>query len=364
MERLNAETRTIGAILKEEFFYRIPEYQRPFSWDTDNFEDLIDDIVDANKEQEYFLGTIVLHRQDKEGVYDVVDGQQRLTSLKILLACLRDAVEKDKFKSDIQKKILQEEDVVDNIPLKIRLEVKDRQLFSEVVVTSGGTNKTEDKDGLPEPELRYINAVNIFRSKLKGLNQGDIEQLIKLISQKCVVIFLATHNFAVAFKLFTIVNDRGKQLRRIDILKALNIAPDVIIKNTVRNKISHDWEQIEKDLGEAKFESVFHLVRLILLRDKPQGDLLKEFEERIFDKKDGVTKGEPFFNLIFEYARLYSKIFEEREFVPEDKPDHNRYRALIHIMDSEFIASELRNGGPVSCTSPTNSGLKNSIHSA
>jgi len=342
MERLNAETRTIGAILKEEFFYRIPEYQRPFSWDTDNFEDLIDDIVDANKEQEYFLGTIVLHRQDKEGVYDVVDGQQRLTSLKILLACLRDAVEKDKFKSDIQKKILQEEDVVDNIPLKIRLEVKDRQLFSEVVVTSGGTNKTEDKDGLPEPELRYINAVNIFRSKLKGLNQGDIEQLIKLISQKCVVIFLATHNFAVAFKLFTIVNDRGKQLRRIDILKALNIAPDVIIKNTVRNKISHDWEQIEKDLGEAKFESVFHLVRLILLRDKPQGDLLKEFEERIFDKKDGVTKGEPFFNLIFEYARLYSKIFEEREFVPEDKPDHNRYRALIHIMDSEFIASEWR----------------------
>jgi hypothetical protein len=342
MEKLNAETRTIGAILKEEFFYRIPEYQRPFSWETDNFEDLIDDIIDANKEQEYFLGTIVLHRQEKDGVYDVVDGQQRLTSIMILLACLRDTVEKEKFKSDLQKKILQEEDVVDNIPLKIRLEVKDRKLFSEVVVAAGGTDNTDGKSDLPEPELRYINAVNIFRSKLKGMGQAEIEQVIKFISQRCVVIFLATHNFAVAFRLFTIVNDRGKQLRRIDILKALNIAPDVIIKSTVRNKIAQEWEQMEKNLGESKFESVFHLVRLVLLRDKPQGDLLKEFEERIFDKTIGVTKGEAFFNLIFEYASLYSKIFEERDFVPEDKPEHNRYRALIHIMDSEFIASEWR----------------------
>lgn len=342
MEKLNAETRTIGAILKEEFFYRVPEYQRPFSWDSDNFEDLIDDILEANKEQEYFLGTIVLHKQEKEGVYDIVDGQQRLTSVMILLACLRDVVEKDKFKSDIQKKILQEEDVVDNIPLKIRLEVKDRKLFSEVVVTSGGTNTIDDKNGLPEPEWRYINAVNIFRSRLKGLSQADIEHTIRFISQKCVVIFLATHNFTVAFKLFTIVNDRGKQLRRIDILKAINIAPDVIIKDTVRNRISHEWEQFEKDLGESKFESIFHLVRLILLRDKPQGDLLKEFEDRIFDKKDGVTRGEAFFNLIFDYAKLYSKIFVERDFVPEEKQDHIRYRALVHIMDSEFIASEWR----------------------
>jgi uncharacterized protein with ParB-like and HNH nuclease domain len=342
MEKLNAETRAIGVILKEEFFYRIPEYQRPFSWDTDNFEDLIDDIINANKEQEYFLGTIVLHKQEKEGVYDVVDGQQRLTSVMILLACLRDIVAKDKFRGDLQKKILQEEDVVDNIPPKIRLEVKDRKLFFELVVTPDGTSKASQKNGLPEPEWRYINAVSIFRSKLEKLSQAEIEQIIKFISQKCVVIFLATHNFAVAFKLFTIVNDRGKQLRRIDILKATNLAPDVIIKDTVRNKISHDWEQIEKDLGESKFESVFHLIRLIYLRDKPQSDLLKEFEDRIFNQKDGITKGEPFFNLIFDYARLYSKVFEERDFVPEDNQEHIRYRALIHIMDSEFIASEWR----------------------
>ena len=184
MEKLNAETRAIGAILKEEYFYRVPEYQRPFSWDDDNFEDLIEDIVDANQEQEYFLGTIVLHHNEKEGIYDIVDGQQRLTSMMILLACLRDLVDKDKFKNDIQKKILQEEDVVDNIARKIRLEVKDRQVFKEIVVTKDGTIVIDVKKKLPEPEWRYINAVNIFRSRLLKLPQERIEQLIKFISQK------------------------------------------------------------------------------------------------------------------------------------------------------------------------------------
>ena len=343
MEKLNADTRAIGAILKEEFFYRVPEYQRPFSWDDDNFEDLIDDILSANKEQEYFLGTIVLHRQEKEGIYDVIDGQQRLTSIMILLACLRDLAAKPNFKNDIQKKILQEEDVVDAIPAKERLEVKDRHIFKEVVVTDGGTVAARGKKSLPEPEWRYINAVNIFLSRLSGLSQDDIEQVIRFISQKCVVIFLATPNFAVAFRLFTIVNDRGKQLRRIDILKATNLAPDIILKESVRNKISHEWEGFEKGLGEAKFESIFHLVRLILLRDKPQGDLLNEFEKRIFNNtKEGITRGEPFFDLIFEYSALYRSIFDEREFVPEGDKDHIPYVALIHIMDSEFSASEWR----------------------
>jgi uncharacterized protein with ParB-like and HNH nuclease domain len=342
VEKLNAETRAIGAILKEDYFYRIPEYQRPFSWDDDNFEDLIDDIVSANKDQEYFLGTFVLYKNEKEGVFDVVDGQQRLTSMMILLACLRDLVHKDKFKTDIQKKILQEEDVVDNIPAKVRLEVKDRQIFKETVVIANGTLSADNKKSLPEPEWRYVNAVSIFRSRLASLGQENLEQVIKFISQKCVVIFLATPSFAFAFRLFSIVNDRGKQLRRIDILKATNLAPDVILKESVRNKISQQWEEIEKDLGEVKFESIFHLVRLILLRDKPQGDLLNEFEKRIFNAKEGITKGEPFFDLIFDYAKLYSSVFEQRDFIPEGKKDHIQYNALIYIMDSEFSASEWR----------------------
>jgi uncharacterized protein with ParB-like and HNH nuclease domain len=341
MKNLEGKTISIGQLLSQEFFFRVPEYQRPFSWDADNFDDLIDDITTASKEQEYFLGTIVLHARDQKGNYDVVDGQQRLTSLMILLACLRDKVAEAEYKSGIQSKILQPKNVVDGIPEKIRLEVKDRQIFGEIVLKIDGTAEERNERLLPEPEWRYVNATNIFRSKLSKLSEEEIQKLITFLNQKCVVIYLATSTFDDAFRLFTIVNDRGKQLRRIDVLKSINIAPDIITKDTVRNKLAQKWEELEKDLGADTFENIFHLLRLILLKDKPQGDLLKEFEDRVFANST-VAKGEPFLNLIFDYVNLYKKIFIDKEIVPQDSSEHNRYHNLIHIMDSEFRASEWR----------------------
>ncbi len=259
----------------------------------------------------------------------------------ILLACLRDLVKDEDYKAGLQAKILQQKNVVDGIPERVRLEVKDRQAFGEIVLTPGGTSTTRSENSLPEPEWRYVNAVNVFRSKLENLRQAELQRIITFLNQKCVVIYLATPAFDDAFRLFTIVNDRGKQLRRIDVLKAINIAPDVITKDTVRERGAQKWEEIEKELGESTFESVFHLVRLVLLKEKPQGDLLKEFEDRIFAKKT-VSKGEPFFNLMFDYAKLYTAIFIDRDVVPTHAAEHNKYQALIHVMNSEFHASEWR----------------------
>ena len=219
MEKLEAKTRPIGTLLSQEFFFRIPEYQRPFSWDSDHFEDLVDDITSANKNQDYFLGTIVLHHREDLALYDIVDGQQRLTSLMILLACLRDIITAEDFKTGIQAKLVQNKNVVDGIPEKVRLEVRDRKIFNEIVVTKDGTNLEAKQEVRPEPEWRYVRAVNVFRSKLEKLNQDELQGVVTFINQKCVLIYLATPTFDDAFRLFTIVNDRGKQLRRIDILK-------------------------------------------------------------------------------------------------------------------------------------------------
>jgi hypothetical protein len=341
MKKLDGRTISIGEILSLDWFFRIPEYQRPFSWETDNFEDLIDDLTSADPNTEYFLGTVVLHNRGDEGYRDVVDGQQRLTSILILLACLRDRVENAQFKSGLQKKIKQEEDVVDGIPERDRLEVKDSEVFKKLVVTQNGTIDAKSKSGLPEPEWRYHEAVSVFAEKLDQYQQSDLEKLIQFIGQRCVLIYLSTDTFDDAFRLFTIVNDRGKQLRRIDVLKAINISPDVISSEVKRHRIAKQWEDVEKNLGESAFESIFHLVRLILLKDKPQADVLKEFEDRIFPK-GLVSKGEAFSNLIFDYARLYDKIFVSRSIVPPENPAYKKYRALIHIMDNHFKASEWR----------------------
>jgi hypothetical protein len=80
------------------------------------------------------------------------------------------------------------------------------------------------------------------------------------------------------------VNDRGRQLRRIDILKAQNISPDAIAIEATRDKVAKQWETMENEIGEDNFESILFAMRMILVKEKPQEDLLAEFDKRVFGK--------------------------------------------------------------------------------
>ncbi|EJC22443.1 hypothetical protein HPHPP1B_0001 [Helicobacter pylori Hp P-1b] len=73
-------------LVDAEYFYQVPDYQRPYVWDKDHLGALIDDLVGSytnNKEDEYFCGSIVIAENPKDKRWDVVDGQQRLTSFII-----------------------------------------------------------------------------------------------------------------------------------------------------------------------------------------------------------------------------------------------------------------------------------------
>lgn len=335
-----SDTKTIGQLLDPKEFYKVPSYQRPYSWETDQFDDLVLDIKNAPRNQQYFLGTIVLHK-DTDGQLAVVDGQQRLTSLLILLACLRDSIEDDQYKAELQDKLMQKEKKVDQIPERVRLEVKNPEIFQKVVIELGGTLSQHDTADLSKPEVRYLTAAASFHQGIAELTQDQKKEYVSFISNKCVVIYLLAENFEQAFRLFEVVNDRGKQLRRVDVLKALTVAPEVIAHESIRTRVSKDWEDLEEDVGEEIFESVFFLVRLIYVKDKPQSDLLREFENRIFSK-GLISRGEKFADLIFDYVKLYRDIFIDKTYLGTDHKFSIRYQSLIHIMDKEFAASEWR----------------------
>lgn len=341
MNNLEGKTEVIGKLFSSDFFFKIPDYQRPFAWDEDNFTDLMDDLITAQSDQQYFLGTLVLHKKDDKNNYDVVDGQQRLTTLLILISCLRDLISDTKFKEQLQGKIVQEENKVDGIPEKPRIEVKDRAIFRELILNIDGTNTKKRLGDLVEPEVRYLQAIKTFKKKLGSLTQPEIEKFTQFVNQKCVIIYLSTSTFDDAFKLFTIVNDRGKQLRRIDILKAQNISPDAVAITATRDKISKDWERLENDLGESTLESILHLIRMIIVKEKPQEDIFNEFEKRIF-KKGLMSKGENFVDTVRAYGELYQKIFLDKDYLGETSDNYLKYRAMVHIMNSEFEASEWR----------------------
>lgn len=79
----------IESLLKGQTFF-IPRFQRPYSWDDENIQDLWNDVIASNGE-DYFIGSMVVFKQNKQA-YGVVDGQQRLTTLTIFICCIRDAL--------------------------------------------------------------------------------------------------------------------------------------------------------------------------------------------------------------------------------------------------------------------------------
>src|SRR6266496_1273530 len=104
--------RTISQLL-ESGFYKIPRFQRPYSWDKENVDDLWSDAI-ANEDPDYFIGSFVLFKEKEHGnVYMVVDGQQRLTTLTLLLASVRNALDKlqlPNLAAGIQK-LIEREDI-------------------------------------------------------------------------------------------------------------------------------------------------------------------------------------------------------------------------------------------------------------
>ena len=92
--QIESYDRNVDQLLRMGYF-KIPRFQRPYSWERTETEDFWNDTI-ADSESEYFIGSIVVFKYS-EGVNGIVDGQQRLTTLTMLLSSIRDALENEGF---------------------------------------------------------------------------------------------------------------------------------------------------------------------------------------------------------------------------------------------------------------------------
>ncbi|MGR6646321.1 DUF262 domain-containing protein, partial [Avibacterium paragallinarum] len=134
---INAKTFSLSKVFSSDFQYVIPNYQRPYSWEKEHIKQLFDDLYEfyqRSTEEDYFLGSIVVIKQDKIPKSDVVDGQQRLTSLTILFAALASYL-KGNHKESIKNYIQQAENPAEDIPAQPRLTLRelDNDFFNKYI---------------------------------------------------------------------------------------------------------------------------------------------------------------------------------------------------------------------------------------
>jgi len=345
MGRKIESDRIIIGKLFEDFWFLIPEYQRPYVWTLDNVNDLLEDLwfaYENSPEDEYFIGSLVLKKvtQSTFDEYEVLDGQQRLTTFALLFTILKEKARDERLKRTLAESLFQEENPYRNIPERSRIVYGirgDSDKFLREFIHSG--NKRLDEKDVSVKNM--INAIETMEKFFK--NKNNIEDFAKFLLNKVVFIYVATEDREDAFRLFAILNNRGVPLTNADILKAINIGE---IEKSGNKKLAEEyakkWEDIQNELGDD-FDRFLGFIRTILVKEKARKSLLEEFEEKIY-KEGKLAKGKATVNLLNKYYGIYTKIID---FSPTDKPlsshsdeKNNEYKNLITIMKTALPSTD------------------------
>src|SRR5579864_8577387 len=143
-------------IFSDDFVFTIPRYKRAYAWTTDQSEELFQDLLRAMDSYEksiddlppYFLGSIVLIKEDDEPDAQVIDGQQRLTTLTMLLAALRSLI-KSEYAEILTSFLCEKGNVIIGTPKRYRLRLRERdaQFFQQYIQNEGGIEELKVLQG-------------------------------------------------------------------------------------------------------------------------------------------------------------------------------------------------------------------------
>lgn len=254
---LNAETDTFGGIIKGDNKFTVPLYQRDYSWEQQHWDDLWLDIqTNRHTETKHYMGSVVLVSRGNKR-YDIIDGQQRLTTLTILVLAivdaLRELVEKgiDVDNNNNRIELLRTDFIGKksyslNYENKIELNESNNPFFSTYL-----TNFRKPINIASEVKSNRLlfKCFNFYKDKIKEevYGEGDVDSLIsfvEFISDSLLFIQITATDDLSAYLIFETLNDRGLDLSVTDLLKnylfsIVNEADRPHVKNIWNVTINH-----------------------------------------------------------------------------------------------------------------------------
>lgn len=276
--------------------FRIPDYQREYSWGETQRRDLLYDLeglrqIDSHKQ--HFMGTLVLHDKNKQldapgkeyQVVDIVDGQQRLTTLAILLSCIAD--ELDELEGDqadyparsIRENFLAEKIGVDRI-VKLHLQGRQSKYFDKYILRDEPHPKPETPG---DANLR--NAEKEFEQYLSDKREsaddwlGYLLELKQAITQRLAFVVYEVEDEAEVGIMFEVMNARGKPLTQLEKVKnyLLYLVSKVASGSAVgalSDRVNDTWKHVLSTIQgvERADEDQLLLYDWVINPDAPEGE--------------------------------------------------------------------------------------------
>jgi hypothetical protein len=231
-------------------FFEVPDYQRGYAWGDLQVKDLIKDIERiSGRKHNHYTGTIVITPKTKESnTYEIVDGQQRLTTLVIFLKSIYETDEKKYFW--IKNKFLIKGGLGNERQL-LRLNQDYNNFFNEFILKGNNNISPQNKY-----EENIKNTKLLFDEYLLN-NKIEPKIILKTICQRLGFLIFEPKNDSEIGIMFEVINNRGKELSELEKIKNYFIYyATVLNKDSLRLAINQKWKLIIDFLSEAEQTSV------------------------------------------------------------------------------------------------------------
>jgi hypothetical protein len=277
-----------------ECFYIVPDYQREYVWTDKEVHQLLEDIgeqIDVGTTREYFIGTVLVSPTDQKNHYEVIDGQQRLTTFFLLLCALRHLLQQEPEAQHLNRLISDSYTGSTGIVTRLKLDPRYEsaaEVMAKVVEING--DPVAVRAGVQSSGIasfgsleNLINAYSTLYRYLKD-NYDDNAKLKKYwfyLATNVVFIQIST-DVSSALKIFETINERGVGLNPMDLLKNLLFTQ---VKQAQFTQLKDEWKKITKPLEKQK-EKPLRFLRYFLMANyvikNERGDAVVR-EDEIYD---------------------------------------------------------------------------------
>lgn len=302
---LDTSNRSYRQLVGNGLIYTVPRFQRDYSWTATEWDDLWQDIeglYEEGGEQEHYMGYLVLQSKDSKN-FDVIDGQQRLTTLSILVLAflgnlqkmIEDSLEPDKNQQRLDQlrgTFIGYLDPVTLIPKsKLNLNRNNNHLYQTYLVPLEQAPKRNLKATEHLIRKAYDWFFNVVKQKFSGNRRGDsLAQYIDSLADKLFFTVIQVNDELNAYKVFETLNARGVKLSSTDLLKNYLFA-------VVHNFGSDEREMMELD---NRWERLVGLIG---------SDSLPDFLRAYWNSKNKFVRHSELFKRIRESISSKGEVF-------------------------------------------------------
>lgn len=260
----------------------LPPYQRSYSWGEREAMTLLADFTETAEANEvHFIGTLVIVAEPGQPV-EIVDGQQRLTTLTILIAVLRDLERDGAGKAALHGLIAADETPSAQTAWRLSLNHLDGEFFRAKIQRPGVAGLDADEPIESASQQRMNAVASGFRRELEKLSADERRRLADTIFARCLMTEVKVEDRDLGYKVFRVLNDRGKAPSAHDIIKS-DIMERANLSLDEANRYSATWAEYEAMIGGAAFDDLLRQIRVLYDRSA-KGDFIAGLRKSVIPK--------------------------------------------------------------------------------